>query len=194
MANFCYVIADIKSLDAAIVDPSWNLEIIYNTLNSNKLTARYIINTHTHFDHTLGNELVARATGAKIIQHENSITYKDLSVNDGQIINLGDIPLRVLFTPGHSNDSICLTIYDDLAFTGDTLFVGSCGRTDLQGSSPDLMYDSLYNKIMNLNDTMVVYPGHDYGKTPTSTIYNEKMNNPMLKFKSKELFLKYLSG
>jgi hydroxyacylglutathione hydrolase len=99
-----------------------------------------------------------------------------------------------MYTPGHSNDSICLTINNDVIFTGDTIFVGNCGRTDLQGGNPVLLYDSLYNKIMTLDDSMIVYPGHDYGPTPTSTIYNEKLNNPVLKFKSRDSFLKYLSG
>ncbi len=193
MANFSYIVADEKSMDAAIVDPSWNLEIIYSTLKTNNWNAKYIINTHSHFDHILGNEQVAEATGAKIVQHENSDSYKDLSVKDGQVIMLGDVHIKVMFTPGHSNDSICLTIYKDLIFTGDTLFVGNCGRTDLQGGDPALLYESLYDKIMTLNDSMIVYPGHDYGPTPSSTIYNEKMSNPVLKFRSRDSFLKYLT-
>ena len=193
MANFSYIVADEKSMDAAIVDPSWNLEIIYSTLKTNNWNAKYIINTHSHFDHILGNEQVAEATGAKIVQHENSDSYKDLSVKDGQVIMLGDVHIKVMFTPGHSNDSICLTIYKDLIFTGDTLFVGNCGRTDLQGGDPALLYESLYDKIITLNDSMIVYPGHDYGPTPSSTIYNEKMSNPVLKFRSRDSFLKYLT-
>ena len=135
MANFSYIIADEKSSESAIVDPSWDLEKIFSTLKTNGLNAKYILNTHTHFDHILGNEQVAAVTGAKIIQHENSTSYKDIPVKDGQIITIGIISVRVLFTPGHSNDSICLIIDEDSILSGDTLFVGNCGRTDLPGET-----------------------------------------------------------
>jgi hydroxyacylglutathione hydrolase len=194
MANFSYIIADEKSSESGIVDPSWDLEKIFSTLKTNGLNAKYILNTHTHFDHILGNEQVAAVTGAKIIQHENSTSYKDIAVKDGQVITIGTISVRVLFTPGHSNDSISLIVDEDSILSGDTLFVGNCGRTDLPGSNSVAMYDSLYNKIWNLKESMVLYPGHDYGPTPTSTIYAEKMKNPVLGFKSKDSFLKYLNS
>jgi hydroxyacylglutathione hydrolase len=194
MANFSYLISDNDSLDAAVVDPSWDLEHIFSALKGNRWNAKYVVNTHTHFDHMLGNEQVAAVTGAKIIQHENSTSYKDISVKDGQVIMIGGVSVKILFTPGHSNDSICLIIDEDSILTGDTLFIGNCGRTDLPGSDPELMYDSLYNKIRNLEESMIVYPGHDYGPTTTSTIYKEKKTNPMLNFKSKDSFLRYLNG
>ena len=194
MANFSYIVADEKSMEAGIIDPSWNLELIYSALKTNNWKAKYIINTHSHFDHVLGNEQVAEVTGAKIVQHEKSDTFKDIAVMDGEVIKIGDVHVKVMYTPGHSNDSICLTINNEVIFTGDTIFVGNCGRTDLQGGNAAQLYDSLYYKIMSLDDSMIVYPGHDYGPTPTSTIYNEKINNPVLKFKSRDSFLKYMTG
>ena len=191
MQNFSYVVFDENDKVGVIIDPSWDLEKILEILEKNKISAKYIINTHTHFDHVLGNDQVAEITKAAIIQHEKSTLKKDRSVTEGESINIGDIELEVLHTPGHSEDSICLIVDKEDIITGDTLFVGNIGRVDLPGSSPDSMYDSL-SRIARLEDSLVVYPGHNYGMTPTSTILNERTNNPMLNFKSKEAFLKYM--
>jgi glyoxylase-like metal-dependent hydrolase (beta-lactamase superfamily II) len=191
MQNFSYVIFDEHDKVGVIIDPSWDLEKILEFLEKNKISAKYIINTHTHFDHVLGNDQVAEITKAAIIQHEKSTLKKDRSVREGEIINVGQVELEVLYTPGHSEDSICLIVDKEVIITGDTLFVGNIGRVDLPGSSPDSMYDSL-SRIAKLEDSLVVYPGHNYGMTPTSTILNERTSNPMLNFKSKEAFLKYM--
>lgn len=192
MQNFSYIIYDEKNNICAIIDPSWDLEKIHTFLERNNISVKYIVNTHTHFDHVLGNEQMAEITKAKIIQHEKSTHRKDISVRDDEIISIGEINLRVLYTPGHSEDSICLILNKESVITGDTLFVGNCGRVDLPGSDPEIMYDSLYFKVAKLDDSLVVYPGHNYGITPTSTILNEKLNNPMLNFKTKDAFLKYM--
>ena len=191
MQNFSYVVFDENDKVGVIIDPSWDLEKILEILEKNKISAKYIINTHTHFDHVLGNDQIAEITKAAIIQHEKSTLKKDRSVTEGESINIGDIELEVLHTPGHSEDSICLIVDKEDIITGDTLFVGNIGRVDLPGSSPDSMYDSL-SRIARLEDSLIVYPGHNYGMTPTSTILNERTNNPMLNFKSKEAFLKYM--
>ena len=192
MQNFSYIVYDEKNNIGAIIDPSWDLEKILVLLEGNKISSKYIINTHTHFDHILGNEHIAEITKAKIIQHEKSTHKKDRSVRDDEIITVGEVELEVSYTPGHSEDSICLIVNKESVITGDTLFVGNCGRVDLPGSDPEMMYDSLYNKVAKLDDSLVVYPGHNYGPTPTSTILNEKLNNPMLNFKTKNAFLKYM--
>lgn len=191
MQNFSYVVHDEQNNMGVIIDPSWDLEKIFQFLEINKISTRYIINTHTHFDHVLGNDHVAEITKAEIMQHEKSTNKKDRSVRDQEIINIGQVELEVLHTPGHSEDSICLIVNKEAIITGDTLFVGNIGRVDLPGSNPEEMYDSLA-KVANLDDSLVVYPGHNYGITPTSTIVNERTNNPMLNFKTKEAFLKYM--
>lgn len=191
MQNFSYVVYDEQNNMGVIIDPSWDLEKIFKFLEVNRLSPRYIINTHTHFDHILGNDHVAEITKAEIIQHEKSTNKKDRSVRDQEIINIGHVELEVVHTPGHSEDCICLIVNKEAIITGDTLFVGNIGRVDLPGSSPEKMYDSLA-KVANLDDSLVVYPGHNYGLTPTSTILNERINNPMLNFKTKEAFLKYM--
>jgi glyoxylase-like metal-dependent hydrolase (beta-lactamase superfamily II) len=191
MQNFSYIVYDEHDKVGAIIDPSWDLEKIFEFLEKNNISAKFIINTHTHFDHVLGNDQVAEITKAAIIQHEKSTLKKDRSVREGEIINMGQVELEVLYTPGHSEDSICLIMNKESIITGDTLVVGNIGRVDLPGSSPANMYDSL-SRVANLDGSLVVYPGHNYGMTPTSTILDERTNNPMLNFKSKQAFLKYM--
>ena len=194
MANFTYIIADEENGEAAVIDPSWDLDKIIQALKKNNWCAKYIINTHTHFDHVLGNEQMAELTGAKIVQHKNSKLEKDIAVSDGDTIEIGSIRLRVLFTPGHSKDSICLLHEDQFIFTGDTLFVGNCGRVDLPGSDAKEMYDSLFNRLAKLDENLILYPGHNYGPTSVSTIGHEKQTNSVLQSTSKQAFLDLMNG
>ncbi|MBV9178071.1 MAG: MBL fold metallo-hydrolase [Nitrososphaeraceae archaeon] len=194
MANFSYVIADEESSQAAIIDPSWDLEKIFDLLKRNKWIAKYIVNTHTHFDHVLGNEQVAEITGAPIVQHKSSNLIKQVSVSDGDIIKVGNVIIKTLHTPGHSQDSICLVVNDEMVFTGDTLFVGNCGRVDLPGSNPRDMYNSLFQKVAKLKDSLIMYPGHDYGPHPTSTIGQEKKTNYVLQPRSLQEFLGFMAS
>lgn len=194
MANFTYILVDEETGEALVIDPSWDLEKIFYTLKKNSWKLEYIINTHSHFDHVLGNEQVAAATGAKIIQHNTSPLEKQIPVDDGETIKLGKIQIRVLHTPGHSKDSICLVANEEMVFTGDTLFVGNCGRTDLPGSDPAEMYHSLLDKVATLDESLIVYPGHDYGTTPTSTIDAQKKTNYVLQPRSKKDFLAFMAS
>jgi glyoxylase-like metal-dependent hydrolase (beta-lactamase superfamily II) len=192
MANFTYIIADIQTHLAAIVDPSWDLQEIFNLLTEKKLKVKHIINTHSHFDHVFGNDEVAKVTGATVVQHSNSKLHKDMAVVENDIISIGSVNVRVLHTPGHSEDSICLIIDKEAVFTGDTLFVGGVGRIDLPGGNPKDMYLSLYRKVSALEDQLTVYPGHDYGSFPVSTIGKEKQLNLALQAKSDSEFLAFM--
>ncbi len=191
MANFTYVVWDEKSKSAAVIDPSWELEKVIDIIKKNYLRVEYIINTHTHFDHVLGNEqLKAIYKDAKIVMHKNAKLSKDIEVDDNSTIELGSIKMRVIHTPGHSKDSICLHA-ENILFTGDTLFVGSCGRVDLEGGSAEELYHSL-KRLSTLDDGTIVYPGHDYGSERYSTIRSEKEKNPAMLPKSLEEFIEIM--
>ncbi len=194
MANFTYVIVDEKNNDSIIVDPSWNLEIIFEYLKKNSLSNKYILNTHSHFDHIFGNEQVKGITGAKVIQHKLSPLEKDIEIDDGEIIEFGDSKIKIIHTPGHSKDSICLIIDDKVMITGDTVFVGSCGRLDLPGGNPYEMFNSIYGKLVNLDGNLTILPGHHYGSSKTSTLKKEIESNFVFKFKNEDDFLKFMSS
>ena len=191
MRNFCYVVADENTGRCIIVDPSWDLEKVDEVVTRNALKVLHIVNTHSHFDHTIGNEAMRDKTGAGIIQHEASHLPHDLSVGNGEIIHFGESTLHVLHTPGHTKDSICL-VGDGKILTGDTLFVGSCGRVDLPGGSARELYHSIFDVLYALDDHTEIYSGHDYGRTPVSTIGDEKRTNVVMQKRTEEEFVRMM--
>ncbi|MFB5612106.1 MAG: MBL fold metallo-hydrolase [Nitrosarchaeum sp.] len=188
MQNFTYVVEDEETDEGIVIDPSWDLDQVEQVIKRNNLKIKYIVNTHHHFDHTLGNEAIVKSTNAKIIQHEKSELKHDITVKDGDVIEFGNSKLTVLHTPGHSKDSICL-IGDGKFFSGDTLFVGNCGRIDLPGGSSRDLYHSLFNILYSLNDELVLYSGHNYGNNSTSTIGQEKITNFVMQKRTEQEFV-----
>ncbi len=191
MQNFTYVLEDEETSQAIILDPSWDLDEIKRIIEKHNLTVKYIVNTHHHFDHTLGNEAMAKETGAKIIQYVTSTLKHDTSVSDGDKIKFGNSELSVLYTPGHSKDSMCL-VGDGKIFSGDTLFVGTCGRVDLPGGDARELYHSLVDTLRKLDDNLLMYPGHNYGTTPTSTIGEQKRMNLVMQPRTEREFLEMM--
>jgi len=190
--NFSYIIADESSKEAAVVDSSFNAGEIISILRAQKLDLKFIINTHGHSDHTAGNIELSHIFGAKIVAYKTSKENYDVGVEDGDILSVGKIPLKIVYTPGHTTDSICILVDNKKLLTGDTLFVGECGRTDFPGGSSKSMYDSLFNKLSKLNDAVEVYPGHDYGSKRYSTIGEEKKTNYTLQPRSVEDFVDFM--
>ncbi len=186
MLNFAYILGDKESGEGLVIDPSWEPERLYKIANGEGLTIKYIINTHCHEDHVNGNAKMKELTGALVAIHEDEAKYlrhffppeADVRLRDKEVINLGTVDVTVMHTPGHSPGSICLMAEDRL-FTGDTLFVGSCGRTDLPGGD-DSEFKKTMQRLRNLDDSVVIYPGHNYGDTIVSTIGREKQYNPCL--------------
>jgi glyoxylase-like metal-dependent hydrolase (beta-lactamase superfamily II) len=164
--NFGYLVGDTDSRRAALVDPSPNPGGLLGDLSRLEMKTDYIFVTHGHPDHTAGCRLASERTGAPI-----------LGFGDGTIFPLGNLEIRLLHTPGHTADSICLLVGDAL-FSGDTLFVGKVGGTDLGSGARD-QFDSL-QRLLTLPDGTRVFPGHDYGTSPESTIGHEGVTNPFL--------------
>jgi len=190
--NFAYVFGDETTREAAVIDPGYNVEKILKQIQQLKVHIKYIFNTHSHGDHTAGNNQMKDKTGAKIVAHTKSPIKKDIAVQDQDNLEVGKLKVKVIHTPGHTPDGICLQV-DGKLFTGDTLFVGECGRTDLSGSSTEDMYYSLFEKILPLDDNVEVYPGHDYGSKPSSTIGYERKTNYTLEKRTLQEFIEFMA-
>ncbi|HKZ93987.1 MAG TPA: MBL fold metallo-hydrolase [Candidatus Bathyarchaeia archaeon] len=189
--NFAYIFGDEATREAAVVDPGSNVDKILRQAKQLKVHVKYIFNTHSHGDHTAGNSQMKEKTGAKIVAHVKSPRPKDVAVKDQDDLEVGKLKVKVIHTPGHTADGICLLV-DGKLFTGDTLFVGECGRTDLPSSSAKDMYYSLFDKILSLDDNVEVYPGHDYGSRPISTIGDERKTNYTLEKRTLTEFIEFM--
>jgi len=193
MQNFTYLLEDEDTGEAIVIDPSWDLPDVIQTIERNNMKVKYIVNTHYHFDHTIGNDFMVKSTGAKIIQHKESAIKNDMKVSDGDKIKFGNSEITVFHTPGHSKDSICL-VGDDKIFSGDTIFVGNCGRVDLPGGNARELYHSLFDVISKMNENYVLYPGHNYGSSVSSTIGKEKKTNFVLQPRTEDEFAEFMNG
>ncbi len=199
MAVFAYIVGDQSSGEGLVIDPAAEIERILSEASAAGLTITHIVNTHGHVDHISGNADMKERTGAQIIIHKDDASMlvstppmmlrmfgarpsppADMTVQDGNRITVGGVELDVIHTPGHSPGGMALYT-PGYVFTGDTLFVEGLGRTDLPGGSWDVMYQSIMRRLLTLPDETVVLPGHNYGRMPTSTIQNERTNNPFLR-------------
>lgn len=191
MANFGYLVGDETTKRAAAIDPSFDGRPIEQEAKRLGLTIELALATHGHTDHVRDLERFARAVGAKVGAHRSSRIRKDLELEDGQRLSLGQVTIEVLHTPGHTPDSVCYLAGDAL-FTGDTLFVGGCGRTDLPGSDVAAMHHSLVVRLRGLPDHLTVHPGHDYGPTPTANLGEEKRENQSLQPRTYDEFRRFM--
>jgi len=176
--NFSYIAGCENTRQALVIDPGPDVERIVSLAADENLEIVTIVNTHGHGDHTAGNAKLKSRTGAQIVIHErDGDRYPDADVllSNEKTLQLGEITVDVIHTPGHTPGGICLHARGNL-FTGDTLFVGDSGRTDLAGGDRSTLGKSI-RRLMQLPDPTVVWPGHDYGPTPSSTIGWEKRNN-----------------
>jgi hydroxyacylglutathione hydrolase len=209
MMNYVYLIGCAESREGAVVDPAWNAQEILKIAGDAGLKIKHILVTHGHPDHINALEALLKATGARIYIHHDEVDYmKEVArsfgmstefmntradniqrVSDGDRITLGKLSIRCLHTPGHSPGSQCFLV-ENCLFSGDTLFVDACGRVDMPGGDPKQMWWSLNHILRGLDDETIVYPGHDYGGSPTSTIAEQKRTNPYMQYDSVQKFLR----
>ena len=178
MDNFSYLVGCEKTLQAVVIDPGANVKRILSEAERQKLKIAFIVNTHGHADHTAGCAELKRLTGARVIIHAleaDAVPDADILWADESELKVGELTFNVLHTPGHTPGGICLYAEGNL-FTGDTLFVGDSGRTDLPGGHRPTLAASI-RRLMQLPDATVVWPGHDYGLTKSSTLAWEKRHN-----------------
>lgn len=194
-STYTYIIADRNTKEAAIIDPV--LETVDRDLKLiDELGLRlvYVLDTHIHADHITGAGEIRKRTDAKTaVSRRANVDCVDIALEDGQELTLGNKKIKVIATPGHTDT--CLTFgFEGMIFTGDALLIRGCGRTDFQQGSADDLYDSVHEKLFQLPDDTVVYPGHDYRGLTSTTIGLEKAHNPRLGLKnSREEFKKIMS-
>ena len=178
--NFGYLIGDREARVAAVVDPSYDPEAVVRRAQEQGLQVEYIFNTHGHSDHTNGNKKAQKLTGAKIVALQGSSVLPDIGVTDSQIIQVGSLSLETIHVPGHTEDHILVYLEQQkVAVTGDHLFVGKIGGTGTEAAAR-AEHASLLKNLERFPDDVTVWPGHDYGCRPASTIGIEKMVNPFL--------------
>ena len=201
---FTYLVACPQTKEAVIIDPAGEEDRIAALIKEQGVKVKFILNTHGHADHVLANEelktMLSEKESVSICMHEADDRFfsdsairkqseeelglpppgpADIKLKDGQVVEVGMLKIEVIHTPGHTPGSVCYLINGNL-FTGDTLFVGAVGRTDLTGGSLDTLLESLEKRLIVLPGETVVWPGHDYGDTPTSTIAREMEENPYI--------------
>lgn len=191
MRNFVYLVEGTAGR-AFLVDPAWDVPRFLEEAKRLGLRITDALLTHGHPDHVNGVAALRKATGARVWAHESSDQSPDEKLRDGQRVTLAGVDVETIHTPGHRFDSACYVLDGTHVLTGDTLFVGDCGRVDLPGSDPVAMHRSLLSIVRGLDDALVVLSGHDYGPTPTSTMGREKRENPALRERTVHEFVAYM--
>ena len=184
-STYTYILSSGKGREALIIDPVLdNTEQYLNLLDKLELRLVKVIDTHIHADHITGlNELSQRTKCTKIMGDKSKSEVVDLRVKENENVDIDNINLKVMYTPGHTDCSYSFLMKDRI-FTGDTLLINGTGRTDFQNGDPYQSYDSIFNKILKLPDNILIFPAHDYNGKKSSTIQNERENNPRLQVSS----------
>ncbi len=217
MANFAYLVGSRSSREALLVDPAWSVDALLDRAEADGMKVVGALVTHYHQDHVGGSifgmeiEGVGRllerqpvplyvndreAEGTKQVTGASESDLK--RVRGGDVVELGRVRVRLLHTPGHTPGSQCFLVEEEgqpgRLVSGDTLFLGSCGRVDLPGSDPEAMYRSLNETLKRLPDDTRVYPGHLYSAEPSGTLGDEKRTNPFLRVASLDQFLTFMGA
>lgn len=194
-STYTYIVSSGKGREGLIIDPVIeNTDIYLKFMNSMDLKLVKVIDTHIHADHITGlNELHKRTNCLKIMGENSKSEVIDLRVKENDKINIENLELKTIYTPGHTDCSYSFLLNDKI-FTGDTLLINGTGRTDFQNGDARAQYDSLFNKILKLPEDTKVYPAHDYNGQKYSTIAKEINNNPRLQVNSLEEYVDIMSN
>lgn len=192
MENFVYLIGDLKTRKALVVDPAWQVDTILRHAEQDGMEIVGALVSHHHRDHTNGIEELLEARNIPIYVNKHDAEFVPeaaghlVKTDHGQEIALGDVVVQCLHTPGHTPGSQCFQVRNHLV-SGDTLFIRGCGRCDLPGGDPEQMYYTLTQKLLRMRDDTILLPGHNYAEKPQSTLGEEKASNPYLKTASASL-------
>ncbi len=193
--TYTYLIADDKSKEAAFIDPvNTHLDTYLNLLKEHGLKLIYSFETHVHADHITAGGLLRQHTGAKTcVSKFGGAQLVDIEINDSDVFMLGEEKIKAIPTPGHTPGCTSF-LWNDRLFTGDSLFIGGCGRTDFQGGDAGALYDAITQRLFVLPGDTLVYPGHDYQQRWVSNIEQERTINPRLAGKTREQFIDIMNN
>lgn len=196
MDNFIYLIQDKQTHQAAVLDPAWEIREITQAAKQQQLQITDVLLTHAHYDHINGLMTLLRDWDAQVHISKKEAEFIEYKLSDNmvlhedeEVIHLGNTKIKIWHMPGHTPGSVCYDLGRHL-FTGDTLFVGGCGRCNLRGGDATQLYHSL-KKLAHFPSDILIYPGHNYGRTPTSTLAEQVATNPFMQFNRPEKFVQY---
>lgn len=196
--TYSYAIVDPTTLKACLIDPvSGQVEQYLRFVKELDISLEYALDTHIHADHitalgSLRDELDCKT----LVGKPDQVSCATGGLQDNSVIKIGNLKLTAIYTPGHTDDSYCLLLEDNgqkMVFTGDTLLIRGCGRTDFQNGDPSQLYNSLHNKLLTLPNETLVYPGHDYKGWTSSTISEERDHNPRLNLGDQDAFVRHMN-
>lgn len=199
MQNFIYLIGDPATREAAVVDPGWEVPKILEAAERDGYRITKAFATHHHFDHTRGLNELLQTVDVPVYVHRADAPLVETApsslkpVAGGDVIPVGGLQIQLIHTPGHTQGSQCLLVNGCL-LSGDTLFIGSCGRCDFPDSSPTDLYESLSKKLRPLKDDTILHPGHNYAEVPVKPLGDEKRDNPLFGARTLEEFMRMVRG
>jgi sulfur dioxygenase len=194
-STFTYLLIDETSREAVLIDPvASHVEDYLHQFKALNCTLKYSLETHVHADHITASGMLREQLAIKTgVSELCGASTADLQLNDGEVLQFGEQQIHVIATPGHTAGSVSF-LWNDRIFTGDSLLINGCGRTDFQGGSAASLFDSITNKIFSLPDEALIYPGHDYNGRRVSSVVQEKAINPRLAGKTREEFIAIMNN
>lgn len=191
MENFIYFIGDRNKKEVVVIDPAWDVSSLISQAKEDELKIKGILVTHGHFDHTNGVEELLKTYDIPVFinsQEADFFKFKWGSenvkkVSSGDKVNVGDLEIELIHTPGHTPGSQCFLINNNL-IAGDTLFINGCGRCDLPGGNVEQMFDTIYNKLMKMDKNTIIFPGHNYAQKSSDSLENQLKTNPYMQYEN----------